>query len=244
MNDRLNREQTIFHAALQLAPDKRAAYLALACEGDDALRRRIQILLEAQVEADPFFRKDPLRVVLGEDPGEQATVATITENPGDRIGRYKILQQIGEGGCGAVNMAEQEEPVRRRVALKVIKLGMDIRVWKAATWELLVGPGEIKPNTRGSLQFVEADTHGARGPPGMGGADQTGLRSGSALLSQGRVGDEDRVHRAPPDRGDREDSAPLRAVGRALSSCPALGADPGYGLRLNSRGTRERWRRA
>src|SRR5687768_11905062 len=50
-----------------------------------------------------------------------------TEKPGDRIGRYKILQQIGEGGCGVVYMAEQEEPVRRRVALKVIKLGMDTK---------------------------------------------------------------------------------------------------------------------
>src|SRR5437660_793221 len=51
----------------------------------------------------------------------------ITEKPGDRIGRYKLLQEIGEGGCGVVYMAEQEEPVRRRVALKVIKLGMDTR---------------------------------------------------------------------------------------------------------------------
>jgi serine/threonine protein kinase/dienelactone hydrolase len=127
MNDRLNREETIFHAALQLAPDKRAAYLALACQGDDALRSRIQILLEAQVEADPFFRKEPLRVALGEGPADQATVVTITEKPGDRIGRYKLLQQIGEGGCGVVYMAEQEEPVRRRVALKVIKLGMDTK---------------------------------------------------------------------------------------------------------------------
>ena len=49
------------------------------------------------------------------------------EKPGDRIGRYKLLQQIGEGGCGVVYMAEQEEPVRRRVALKVIKLGMDTK---------------------------------------------------------------------------------------------------------------------
>src|SRR5690349_22023872 len=49
------------------------------------------------------------------------------ENLGERIGRYKLLQRIGEGGCGAVYMAEQEEPVRRRVALKVIKLGMDTR---------------------------------------------------------------------------------------------------------------------
>jgi len=52
---------------------------------------------------------------------------------GDRIGHYKLLQQIGEGGCGVVYMAEQEEPVRRRVALKVIKLGMDTRQVIAAS---------------------------------------------------------------------------------------------------------------
>src|SRR3974377_1243009 len=51
----------------------------------------------------------------------------VTEKPGDKIGHYRLLQQIGEGGCGVVYMAEQEEPVRRRVALKVIKLGMDTR---------------------------------------------------------------------------------------------------------------------
>src|SRR5204863_3363678 len=49
------------------------------------------------------------------------------EKAGDKIGRYKLLQKIGEGGCGIVYMAEQEEPVRRRVALKIIKLGMDTR---------------------------------------------------------------------------------------------------------------------
>jgi len=51
----------------------------------------------------------------------------VTEKAGDRIGRYKLLQQIGEGGCGVVYMAQQEEPVRRQVALKIIKLGMDTR---------------------------------------------------------------------------------------------------------------------
>src|SRR5208283_880875 len=51
----------------------------------------------------------------------------IPEQPGDRIGRYKLLQQIGEGGCGVVYMAEQSEPLKRRVALKVIKLGMDTK---------------------------------------------------------------------------------------------------------------------
>src|SRR5207248_950669 len=56
-----------------------------------------------------------------------AVMASITEKPGDLIGRYKLRQKIGEGGCGVVYMAEQEEPVRRRVALKVIKLGMDTK---------------------------------------------------------------------------------------------------------------------
>src|SRR6266853_478217 len=62
---------------------------------------------------------------LPEEP--KAAAVPITEKPGDCIGRYKLLQQIGEGGCGTVYMAEQTEPVRRRVALKVIKLGMDTK---------------------------------------------------------------------------------------------------------------------
>ena len=63
---------------------------------------------------------------LDSDPTGR-TGTPLTEKPGDKIGRYKLLQQIGEGGCGVVYMAEQEEPVRRRVALKVIKLGMDTK---------------------------------------------------------------------------------------------------------------------
>jgi serine/threonine protein kinase/WD40 repeat protein len=128
MNDRPNREETIFHAALELAPDKRGPYLALACGNDEALRRRIEVLLQADAEADPFFHKDALNAALGADPQGKAIAALpVTEKAGDTIGRYKLLQQIGEGGCGVVYMAEQEEPVRRRVALKVIKLGMDTR---------------------------------------------------------------------------------------------------------------------
>src|SRR6266508_4038333 len=56
-----------------------------------------------------------------------ALTTPLTEKSGDRIGRYRLLQEIGQGGCGVVYMAEQEEPVRRKVALKVIKLGMDTR---------------------------------------------------------------------------------------------------------------------
>ena len=70
-----------------------------------------------------FLRNQPPRL-----PGKTIALSTpLTEKPGDRIGHYKLLQQIGEGGCGVVYMAEQEEPVRRRVALKVIKLGMDTK---------------------------------------------------------------------------------------------------------------------
>src|ERR1044071_311182 len=67
----------------------------------------------------------------GHDPAAQKPTILlnlpVTEQAGDRIGRYKLLQQLGEGGCGIVYMAEQEEPVRRRVAVKVIKLGMDTK---------------------------------------------------------------------------------------------------------------------
>src|SRR2546428_8862134 len=65
-----------------------------------------------------------------EDNSQKSTVSIsppLTQKPGDRIGRYKLLEQIGEGGCGVVYVAEQEQPVRRRVALKVIKLGMDTK---------------------------------------------------------------------------------------------------------------------
>jgi serine/threonine protein kinase/WD40 repeat protein len=65
--------------------------------------------------------------ILSEDPRVQSTPRAAAEKPGDRIGHFKLLEQIGEGGCGVVYMAEQEEPVRRRVALKVLKLGMDTR---------------------------------------------------------------------------------------------------------------------
>src|SRR5437867_7823105 len=71
----------------------------------------------------------PSSPVCDSDPDLPQTerMANLTEKPGDKIGRYKLLQQIGEGGCGVVYMAEQEEPVRRRVALKIIKVGMDTK---------------------------------------------------------------------------------------------------------------------
>jgi eukaryotic-like serine/threonine-protein kinase len=120
-----DRERGLLNAALELPPGDRAAFLDHACATDAALRQRLEKLLDAHHEAGAFLEEAALpRLVPALGPTE---VQPITEKPGDRIGRYKLLQQIGEGGCGVVYMAEQEEPVRRRVALKVIKLGMDTK---------------------------------------------------------------------------------------------------------------------
>jgi WD40 repeat protein/tetratricopeptide (TPR) repeat protein/tRNA A-37 threonylcarbamoyl transferase component Bud32 len=132
MNTPANREVAIFSAALGLDPSQRAAYLDEACAGDPALRQQIESLLRAHEEAITFL-ESPMRPTVaaptafeGSDPPKPLGGAP-AETAGDRIGRYKLLQPIGEGGCGVVYMAEQEEPVRRRVALKVIKLGMDTK---------------------------------------------------------------------------------------------------------------------
>jgi serine/threonine protein kinase/WD40 repeat protein len=119
-------EETIFSTALHRAPAERTAYLDEACSGQPTLRQRIEELLKAQPELGEFMENST--EINAPDAAERIQLnVTSEERPGTRIGRYKLLQKIGEGGCGVVYMAEQEEPVRRRVALKVIKLGMDTK---------------------------------------------------------------------------------------------------------------------
>ncbi len=133
MNEPPRPEVAVFAAALELPAAQRGAYLDQACAGDSALRGQVEALLRVHDAAGNFF--DKLASVAkpgaeGQMPGSSGTIrlpSIPSEKPGDKIGRYKLLQQIGEGGCGVVYMAEQEEPVRRRVALKVIKLGMDTK---------------------------------------------------------------------------------------------------------------------
>src|SRR5258708_3181870 len=118
-------ERELFLDALERPPAERGAFVKAACAGDDALLRRVTDLLGEQPGVGAFLEQPAVaRAATG--PGGTAVI-TVMEKAGDRIGRYKLLQNIGEGGCGVVYMAEQEEPVRRRVALKVIKLGMDTR---------------------------------------------------------------------------------------------------------------------
>jgi eukaryotic-like serine/threonine-protein kinase len=130
-------ERTLFEAALDLAdPALREAFLDKTCAADPALRERLGALLAAHVEAATFFDFiPPAPPGSGEtapppeapaDPpvGKDAGSATVGADPA-RIGRYRIVRRLGEGGCGVVYLAEQEEPVRRQVALKIIRLGMD-----------------------------------------------------------------------------------------------------------------------
>ncbi|HKI72835.1 MAG TPA: protein kinase, partial [Verrucomicrobiae bacterium] len=121
-----SREEALFTLAVEKTAAERAAFLDRECSGDAELRQRVEALLGAHEKAGEFLNEPPAAV-----SAKTFVITTgmvpITEKAGDRIGRYKLLQQIGEGGCGVVYMAEQEEPVRRRVALKVIKLGMDTK---------------------------------------------------------------------------------------------------------------------
>ena len=113
-DDPNQRLEELFHAALERpAGPERQAYLDGACGGDAELRDNVDALLAAHAEATGFL--------------EEPAVAAKREGPGTTIGPYKLLQEIGEGGMGVVYMAEQTEPVRRKVALKVIKLGMDTK---------------------------------------------------------------------------------------------------------------------
>ena len=111
--------KSIFGRALDIeSADERAQYLDEACRGADELRVEVDALLNAIAEAGDFLG--------GSVPEVAPTIdQTNAEKPGAEIGPYKLLQNVGEGGMGVVYMAEQTEPVERRVALKIIKPGMD-----------------------------------------------------------------------------------------------------------------------
>ena len=122
------RIETLFEAALEL-PDRveRAAFLERECAGNSTLRVRVERLLAAHGQSKAFFDDCRPALSLAESADAIGAAIGVDEELGQHIGPYKLLQRIGEGGCGVVYMAEQEKPVRRRVALKIIKLGMDTK---------------------------------------------------------------------------------------------------------------------
>ena len=119
-----NREEALFALALEKPAERRTAFLNAMCEGDPVLRARLEALLAAHEQPDSLLTTQvdvahpTVKVEIADAPNEAV---------GQTLGRYKLLEQIGEGGCGMVYVAEQKEPVRRKVALKVIKLGMDTK---------------------------------------------------------------------------------------------------------------------
>src|SRR5687767_5382088 len=110
----------IFLEAIEKAsPEELARYLDEACQGDASLRGRVEQLLQAHQNAGKFLGGSAIGGATLDQPP--------LEKPGTVIGPYKLMEQIGEGGMGLVFVAEQHQPVRRKVALKVIKPGMDTR---------------------------------------------------------------------------------------------------------------------
>ena len=132
------QEEILFDAARQI-PDEaeRDEFLDHGCAGDPEMRAKVEALLRAHDEADDFFAEsltaippllDEVALTLGPNGGSDKGLGFFTEEKaGALIGPYRILEKIGEGGCGVVYMAEQVYPMRRQVALKVIKLGMDTK---------------------------------------------------------------------------------------------------------------------
>jgi eukaryotic-like serine/threonine-protein kinase len=133
------KAEDIFYSALEInAPSQRRAFLDRACKGDAGLRAMVDKLLASQPGSEKFFQEGILSRIpvadlsqsLSETPGlAESFDAMVNEDAfaGKCIGPYNLLQRIGEGGCGVVYMAEQAKPIRRRVALKIIKLGMDTK---------------------------------------------------------------------------------------------------------------------
>jgi serine/threonine protein kinase len=124
---RWNRAKQVFHEALDKTGPERARFVAATCADDAALRVQVEALLKAHDEAGAFLASPTGGPDDAARTAAQLAAADPPEAPGTRIGSYKLLQVIGEGGFGIVYMAEQEQPIQRRVALKIIKLGMDTK---------------------------------------------------------------------------------------------------------------------
>jgi hypothetical protein len=181
MNTDFQRVKSIFLAALEKDPGgPRSAYLDEVCGQDIELKQRVEALL-ARHEAAGSFLASPASAV---DPYPTVDEPDATESLGMVIGPYKLLQQIGEGGMGTVYMAEQTHPVQRKVALKIIKPGMDSRqviarfeTVREGGLSVIVGPAAIAASFLQELAMPSARVlsgfraaHPLRAPAGPNGS--------------------------------------------------------------------------
>jgi serine/threonine protein kinase/Leucine-rich repeat (LRR) protein len=121
------QEDALFTLLIEKPAAERAAFLQAVCGRDHALRRRLEALLAGHEQPGGWLAETDEELTRKATLRLEGTEAEADEAVGQTLGRYKLLEKVGEGGCGVVYVAEQIEPVRRRVALKVIKLGMDTK---------------------------------------------------------------------------------------------------------------------
>jgi serine/threonine protein kinase/WD40 repeat protein len=129
MNPNAQRVRDVFVAAVDLPPDQWQAFLKQTCAGDDDLLRQVSKLLEVHQQPGSFLDQPVAHVQAAGvlEPAGNGVATAVQEGQGTRIGPYELLERIGEGGMGEVWMAEQREPIQRKIALKIIKAGMDTR---------------------------------------------------------------------------------------------------------------------
>src|SRR4030095_474490 len=135
MSTRVPHEKAVFCQAVEISDlEQRRQFLDEACGSDKSSREQVEKLLAISQSAGDFFSECRPALEAAATDADSARVSleiksALEAEPcqSSRIGPYKLLQKLGEGGCGVVYMAEQEQPIRRRVALKIIKLGMDTR---------------------------------------------------------------------------------------------------------------------
>ena len=205
--------------------ESRDRYLVEACGGDDDLRKRVEALLAADADPQSCLEHPAaeFRLEATDDlsSGPQRPGSDVTERSGSLIGPYKLLEQIGEGGMGVVYMAEQKKPVRRKVALKIIKPGMDTQAGRRPIRGRAAGAGDDGPSEH--RQGVGCRQHGI-GPTllcdgtGAGRPDHRILRSEQTR----HAGTAGAVHRGLPSGAARphkgiihRDIKPIQCAGDA-----------------------------
>ena len=205
--------KSIFLQAVEhCEPGEWSAFLDGACKGEEQLRRRVEVLLAAHLGADS--------VLDGAAPGVSPTLdQPIGEQPGSQLGPYKLLQQIGEGGMGTVWMAEQHEPVRRRVAIKLIKPGMDSRqVLARFEAERQALSLMDHPNIAKVLDAGTIETGGRRRE--AGGEERSVDRTTPPMKRPDSAGEESR---SPVDAPSRNVQPPVSRLPSPASGLPPVG---------------------